>query len=318
MPLDPFLEPLVAQMPPFPERIDDFAAFRAQELATLDSYADQLVEWPEFSGTKRTETIPVDGGEITLNVFHPGTEGTLPVHIYIHGGGWIGGSIHTRVIDVVCQERAAGADCVVVAVEYRKAPEHQFPTGLEDVHAALLWIVEHADDLGVSIDALTIGGGSAGANLAAALTLKVRDEGGPAIAFQVLEVPALDMTLQSPSIKRNGSGYGLDRHTIETLLPLYLPRSSDATNPLASPLLADDLTALPEAYIVVSEYDPLADDGERYADRLRQAGVPVTFVVGHGHIHGSSAYTKVMASARQWRDDVVAALRDANARALHH
>lgn len=316
MPVDPFLEPLLAQLPPFPAVIDDWDAFRAQENATVNALAAQLMESPHDPGTKRTVTIPVADGEITLNVFHPRTAGPHPVHLYVHGGGWIGGSIHNAAVDIFCQERAFGADCVVVAVEYRKAPEHPFPTGLNDVHAALLWVVDNADDLGIRTEAITVGGGSAGANLVAALTLKLRDEHGPDVVYQLLEVPALDLTLQSDSIRRNGSGYGLDLHTITTILPLYLPNPEDASNPLASPLLADDLSGLPEALIMTSEFDPLVDDGERYAARLEEAGVRVTYTLGLGHIHGSSAYTKVMPSARQWRDEAVEALRQANLRAL--
>jgi len=317
MPLDPFLEPLVASLAPFPDTIDDWDEFRANERATVNALSGQLAEPGPDIREKTTVTIPVDDGEITLNVFQPLTEGAHPVHLYFHGGGWIGGSIHTEITDITGEERAAGADCVVVNVEYRKAPEHQFPTGLNDCYAALLWVAEHADELGVRTDAITVGGGSAGANLAAALTLKVRDEGGPAIAFQLLEVPALDLTLQSPSIRRNGSGYGLDLHTLTTLIPLYLPNPDvDVTNPYVSPLLAPDLSGLPPAHIMTSEYDPLCDDGERYAARLMQAGVAATLTVGLGHIHGSSVYTKVMASARRWRDEAVEVLRSANERAL--
>lgn len=318
MPLDPFLEPLVATLPPFPDAVDDWPAFRAAETTSIAELAEQLVEPAPEGSSKRTVTIAVHDGEIALNVFTPETLGPHPVHLYIHGGGWVAGSIHHEVIDILCAERAVGADCIVVTPEYRKAPEHPFPTGLHDAYAALLWITDHADELGARTDALTVGGGSAGANLAAAVALKARNEDGPAIVFQLLEVPALDLTGQSPSLTRNGTGYGLDEHTINTLLPLYLPDPADARDPYASPLLASDLSGLPAAHIMAAEFDPLADDAPRYAERLNAAGVPATVNPGLGHIHGSSAYTKAMASARAWRDEAVEQLHQANRRAIGH
>lgn len=317
MALDPFLEPLVASLPPFPESIEDFDAFRAQESAAVKELTAQFIESGPTAKSKNTVSIPVEGGEITLNIFHPFSDGPHTAHLYLHGGGWIGGSIHQEAIDIVCQERVAAADCVTVSIEYRKAPENPFPTGLNDAYAALLWVVEHSEELYIRPDTISIGGASAGANLAAALTLKVRDEGGPAIAFQLLEVPALDFTMQSRSIQKYASGYGLDLHTIQTLIPLYLPNPAEqATHPYVSPLLATDLSQLPPAYIMSAEYDPLCDDGQRYAERLNEAGVHAEFYLGHGHIHGSSMYTKVMASARAWRDHSLEALSRAHKQAI--
>lgn len=309
MPLDPFLVPLLQNLPPVPAAIADIASFRAQENASSDALAEQLLEPAPPVRSKRTVTLPVEDGEITLDVFHPDSDGPHPIHLYFHGGGWIGGTIHSVVIDILCRERAAGADCIVVAVDYRKAPELPFPTALNDSYAALLWVSENIDELGARAELITVGGGSAGANLAAALCLKARDENGPAIAFQLLEVPALDLTLSSPSVRRNATGYGLTEQTLRLCRRLYLPAESDATNPYASPLLAEDLTRLPSAHIMSAEYDPIADDGERYAERLTEAGVPATFSLQLGHIHGSSAFTKVMASARAWREEGLQALR---------
>lgn len=156
-------------------------------------------------------------------------------HLYFHGGGWIGGSAKRSLIDILCAERAVGANCVVVAVNYRKAPEHQFPTGLNDCHAALGWIADNADKLGIRPDLITVGGSSAGANLAAALTLKIRDSGGPQIAFQLLEVPALDATRSLPSHRTHGTGYGLTESDMERLLDYYLPSREYRENPYVSP-----------------------------------------------------------------------------------
>jgi acetyl esterase len=314
MPLDPFLAPLLANLPPLPDHIDDFDAFRAQETAGADALVDQLMEPGPDVASEQTISIPVEGGVIDLVVFQPFSGGPHPVHLYIHGGGWISGTAHSRATANTCRERAIGADCTVIAIEYRKAPEHRFPTALNDCFAALTWVANHGDQLGIRPELITVGGGSAGANLAAALTLKSRDEGGPAIAFQLLEVPALDLTLASPSLQENGTGYDLTLDAIRELAALYLPSSDDATNPYASPLLAPDLSGLPPAYIMSSEFDPLRDDGARYAEALTAAGVPAQFSLQLGHIHASSAFTKVMQSARDWRDEALTVLLRANRR----
>ena len=320
MPLDPFLIPLAgaAAANPFPDPVEDWDGLRANEVATVNMLVNEFAEPGPAVKEKRTVTVPVTDGEIDLNIFWPFTDGPHPVHFYFHGGGWVAGSIHTDIVDITCQERAIGADCIVVTVEYRKAPQHPFPTAVNDVHEALLWVTEHADELGIRADAITVGGGSAGANLAAALTLKVRNEGGPPIIFQLLEVPALDLaTKESESRTRNAFGYGLDERTISILGPLYLSNPAvDARNPYASPLLASDLSNLPPAHIMSSEFDPLADDGKRYAKRLNDAGVPAQFYLGLGHIHGSSAYTKTMESARVWRNQALDVLRNANQDAI--
>lgn len=314
MPIDPVLEPLLPTLVGLPDVID-FDQFRRDETVSINTMIDQVCE-PAPAGARRSEVnIPVEGGSIELHIFTPSTPGPHPAHLYIHGGGWVAGSIKHKYIDIVGAERAVGADCVVVAVEYRKAPEHKFPTGLNDCYAALLWIADHADELGVRDDLITVGGGSAGANLAAALTLKVRDEGGPRIRYQILEVPALDMTGSSPSMERNATGYGLTANDAKRLAAYYLSTPEEARNPYASPLLAADLAGLPAAYIISAEFDPLADDGEAYAQRLRDAGVPVTYQLALGQIHISPGLTRILPAARTWRDGVIAALRTANEQA---
>lgn len=311
MPVDPFLQPLLLQLPPLPT-ITDFPAWRREGEAAANAMVDQLTAPGPAIRERRQISIPVQAGEIEVVLHYPDLEGPLPLHVYLHGGGWIGGSAQDSYIDILGAERAAGATCVVAAVDYRKAPEHRFPTGLDDCYAALNWLVDHADDLGLRADAVTVGGGSAGANLAAALTLKVRDEGGPKIAFQLLEVPALDFTRSSPSHGTYGSGYGLTTVDLDQIFELYLSAPDDATKPYASPLLAADLSGLPPAHIMSAEFDPLRDDGPRYAARLNEAGVPATFTLGLSHIHVSPAFTKAMPAAVQWRDEALAQLSAAH------
>jgi acetyl esterase len=309
MPLDPILVPILNAVPPLPATIDDIDAYRAEEAAGAAASVDDLMEPAPEGATRRVVQIPVDGSEVELHIFTPNTTGPHPGHLYVHGGGWIGGTIHDKGIDILCTERAVHADCVVVTVEYRKAPEHQFPVGLNDAYAALVWMDENAEKLGIRRDVLTIGGGSAGANIAAGIALKARDEQGPQLVFQILDVPALDLTMQAASFERNATGYGITTAYAQAVRDLYLADPDDARNPYASPLLADDLTGLPEAYLLPAEYDPLCDDAAAYAARLEEADVPVTLSLQKGQWHGSSLMTKILPAGRAWRDEQLAALR---------
>jgi acetyl esterase len=273
--------------------------------------AEQLAEPGPEVKERRDVTIPTVGGTIGLRIYQPPADGPHPAHIYLHGGGWIVGSPWDKFTDIICRERCAGAACVVIAVDYRKAPEHKFPVGLNDCHAALTWLSDHAVELGVHPGLITVGGASAGGNLAAALTLKVRDEGGPKLALQLLEVPALDLTLSLPSHQRYGSGYALALSDAKKILRLYLTSPAQAKNPYVSPLLAPDLSGLPPAHIMSAEYDMLRDDGDQYAMRLNQSGVRATFSLQQGHVHNSAVFTKTMDSARAWRREVLTVLQHA-------
>lgn len=312
MPLDPFLKPLLAQLPAIPDEITDWEAHRAQVRAQGDLLVPMLAETPPEVGEKRRITIAVEDGSIDLVVYRPFGIGPHPIHLFLHGGGWVIGSVDDAVTDAVARGRCAGAECLVVAVGYRKAPEHKFPTPLNDCYAALRWVAEHAQDLDVRPDRLTVGGQSAGGNLAAALCLKVRDEGGPAIALQLLEVPSLDLTFSLPSQSLHANGYGLSGSEMVKYRRLYLQSPAQSKDPYVSPLLATDLSRLPPAYIMSAEYDPLCDDGAEYAKRLQAAGVPATFSLQQGHIHISGGLTKVMESARAWQREMLGVLKRVN------
>ena len=212
------------------------------------------------------------------------------MHLFLHGGGWVAGSAHDKYIDILSRERAVGASCVVVAVDYRKAPEHTFPTGLEDAQAALEWVVAHAGELDVRPDLLTVGGQSAGANLAAALALKLRDERGPGSPSNCSRSPALDLTLSLPSHETYGTGYGLDLADVRRLVPLYLADPGRGANPYVSPLLAARpvRAAAGVRHVGRVRHAP----GRRRAVRrtaAREAGVPATFSLQRGHVHFSAA-----------------------------
>lgn len=226
-------------------------------------------------------------GPVRARVFTPAGEGPFPVVISFHGGGfWIGGGpVGMDSADGACRLMCLRLGAVVVHVDYRQAPEHRFPTPLEDCYAATRWVVDHAGELQVDIDRLALCGPSAGANLAAAVGLLLRDRGGARPRLLVLMVPAADATLSSPSIEENGRDYDISSEMVAGIWTLYLGPAGDPREPLASLLHHPDLSGLPATHVVVGEFDPLRDDGLRLAERLEKSGVDVTvsrFPMGHG------------------------------------
>lgn len=271
---------------------------------------------PEPVSAVTDHALSADGGTITVRVYRPARPGPLPGHVELHGGGWWLGSIDEHVNDAICRYRCNHARCVVFSVEYRLAPEHPFPAGLDDVYSAVLWIAGHADELGIAAGRLSIGGTSAGGNLAAATALRARDTGGPDLVFQLLEVPGLDLTGASMRAALTGQLAPLARHMgeFEIAMSRYLQDGADALLPLASPVHAPYLSGLPPAHIVTAEYDPLRAEGELYAQRLTDAGVDVTLTRYPGTIHGTGYLTGVWDLARTWLRDSTLALRRAHER----
>jgi acetyl esterase len=264
--------------------------------------------------------VPVENGEITVRVHWPmgtegseGTEGTagsepLPVLVWLHGGGWTVGDLDTS--DSTAAELANSAGCVVANVDYRLSPEHPYPGPLEDAHAAVQWVVDHADDLAVDPRRLAVGGDSAGGNLAAAVCLRARESGGPDIRFQLLVYPCIDGRRSYPSFRENGDGYLLTASTMTWFWENYIG-AADPEDPMLSPLYAPDLSGLPDALVITAEFDPLRDEGEAYAERLRQAGVVAHGSRYDGQIHGFFALSSVFDAARKAVDEAARALRAA-------
>jgi acetyl esterase len=268
-------------------------------------------EPPEVA-TITDHKVAVEGGEIDVRVFTPIGSAPFPAFVNYHGGAFRLGTIHAKLNDAMCQYWAAGAGCVVVTVEYRLAPEHKFPTAPNDCYAALVWVAEHAGELGVDAARIAVGGQSAGGNLATVVTLMARDLGGPSIVHQVLEIPAPDMVgvLDYPSATEFGTGYIITSDMVEEINGDYFSSPDDARNPYASPILAD-LTGLPPAHVMTAELDLVRDAGEAYAQRLRDAGVPTTSHRYDGHIHGSSNLFYRWEPARDWMDEIVDVLKQA-------
>jgi acetyl esterase len=224
---------------------------------------------------------------IPLRVYRPAgvaDSRRLPVLVYFHGGGWVIGDLETH--DVLCRQLTAEAGVSVIAVDYRVAPEHKFPAAVDDAWAATRWIAAHAADLGVDADRLAVGGDSAGGNLAAVVALLARDAGGPRIGLQILLYPVTDLASESQSYADLADGYMLTRDSMRWFRAQYLAKEEDAADWRVSPLRAPSLAGLPPALVLTAGYDPLRDEGEAYARRLREAGVSVDAVSFGGMIHG--------------------------------
>jgi acetyl esterase len=254
-------------------------------------------------------SVPVAGGRIRVRLYRPHGAGPFPLYVFLHGGGFCMGTLDER--EQRCRAVSAGARCVVASVDYRLAPENQYPTPPEDCYAALEWLVEHAGRLDVDPARVAIGGESAGANLAAVACLMSRDRNGPRLVHQWLDVPTTDATCSQSGFREVPDGYLLDRAAIDDYLEHYLAHPAQASEPWCSPLLADDHRGLPPAWIMTAEYDKLRGDGAAYASALAAAGVPVTHVRLDGHIHPSFAFTRLLPSARAYQDQAIAALRSA-------
>jgi acetyl esterase len=239
---------------------------------------------------------------VPMRVYRPSTD-VRPVVLWMHGGGWCLGSVEEY--DPFCRHLARATECTVVSVDYRLAPEHPFPAGLDDCWAALQWAAALPGG-----DRLAVAGDSAGGNLAAALTLRAREAGGPPLRFQLLVYPALDHTMSFPSIVENGRGYFLYEDDVRWFRD-HLLRGYDPRAPLASPWFADDLSGLPPAYVVTTEYDPLRDEGEAYAERLQAAGVPVTLRRYDGQMHAFFTMVGFYPAAEPALQEAAAAVRAA-------
>ena len=252
--------------------------------------------------------IPGDGNDVPVRVYTPedAVGGNAPLLIWIHGGGWVIGDLDTA--DATARALANRSGAVTVSVDYRLAPEHPAPAALEDCLAVLTWCVENGEVLGVDASRVAVGGDSAGGNLAACLCQRVRDDFGPDIDFQLLVYPVTDCTLSTASIDENAEGYFLTKAGMEWFVGHYVGEG-DPKDPAVSPLHADTLAGLPPALVITAEFDPLRDEGEAYAAKLRDAGVPVEQVRYDGQIHGFFGLAGVLEDGRHAVDRAGAALR---------
>jgi len=233
----------------------------------------------------------------------------LPVLLWLHGGGFVIGNLDTH--DSVCRMLSEQGDCLVVAVDYRLAPEFKFPAAVDDCHAVLRWLALHSAEIGADSKRIAVGGDSAGGNLAAVLALLARDEGHPAIALQLLIYPCTAPEPETPSHHKFAEGYVLSRRSIVWFYKHYLRSQRDASDFRFAPLQADDLSRLPPAFVLVAGYDPLRDEGVEYAKRLIEAGNRVTLANYEGVTHGFYLMGGAVDAARRAVAQSASVLREA-------
>lgn len=228
-------------------------------------------------------TIPGPKGTIPIRIYTPQGSGPFPILVFFHTGGWIIGNLDTQ--DTMCRRLTNLASCLVVSVDYRLAPEHPFPAAPSDCYAATQWVAANAAEFQGDASRIAVGGDSAGATLATDVTLMARERGGPKLVFQLMICPATDFRLNSASMQEFAEGYQLTKAQMVWIMNYYLPDATQRTHPLASPLLAPNLSGLPPALIITAECDPLRDDGEAYGQRLQEFGVQATVSRYDGMIH---------------------------------
>lgn len=247
--------------------------------------------------------IPVRDGDIGARVYAPADDTGDTLIVWLHGGGWVICNLDTH--DATCRILANAARATVVSVDYRLAPEHPFPGPLDDCYDAIGWLAQQHPDR-----RLVVGGDSAGGNLTAACTQRARDHGGPAIAQQVLVYPAVDFSTRRASYDEHGDAPTsfLVERDMSWFRDHYLG-SADRADPQASPLLAEDLSGLPPAIVVVAEYDPLRDEGLAYAERLRAAGVPVELHVYEDQTHAFFTFPQLISGGHAAIEAVAADIR---------
>lgn len=252
--------------------------------------------------------IPGPGGQIKLRKYTPSGPKLLPVLIYLHGGGWTLGDLDSH--DELCRRLSRAADCIVVSVDYRLAPEDPHPAGLDDSLTAIKWVSENAETFGGDPRLLAVGGDSAGGQLSAAACLRIRDEGGPQIALQLLIYPALRASFETLSYFENATEKWITRADCIWFWANYLANTSNL-DPYACPGEAVDLHGLPRALIITAGGDPVRDDGEMYGFKLRAAGVHVLSRRFPGMIHGFMAVPNELKAGRQAVQLAASELRNA-------
>lgn len=283
--------------------VDEARSAFLEQSALLDAERVSMAECRELS-------VPGAAGPLPARLYVPrGAQHPGPALVYFHGGGFVVGDLDSH--DRFCRFLADRSGVRLLAVAYRLAPEHPFPAAPDDALAAWRWVTDDPSRIGAAPGRLAVGGDSAGGNLAVVASLDARAAGGPLPTFALLIYPALDLTRSSVSHRTFAEGYLLTGRLMDWFLDHYAPDASDRRHPRASPLLVDDLRGLPPTYLVTAGYDPLRDEGRRFADRLRDAGVPVRYDHQAGLVHGFIAMLGGVARARQAADELAAVLREA-------
>ncbi|WP_026884283.1 alpha/beta hydrolase [Clostridium akagii] len=272
-----------------------------------DDYKGDIIQ----VGTVTNRTVRTSKRDTPIRIYNPKTEGIHPVFIWIHGGGFILGSI--EVYDSICRKITKNVNCIVISIDYGLAPEHKFPEPVEECYQVVKWVYENAKELNIQPDKIAVGGDSAGGTLTAVTAQLSRDRREFSIAYQVEVNTMFDLLGKTKPLSRveNAKGYRLTTEANDKyFVPNYLNDLSEANNPLASPLLAENFKNLPDACIITSEYDPLRDEGEHYAKNLSEAGVDVCLKRYDGIIHGFFNMQRTLKEARDALDLICEKLRE--------
>lgn len=306
MPLDKQIAGVLQQFRDIPE--PDFSQVDA---ARYRQFSDNLL--PAIPGDRMSEVrdLRVAGadGELDARLYRPSDEPDLPLLVFFHGGGFVMGNLDTH--DNLCRSLARQTGAVVVSVAYRLAPEHPFPAAPLDCYAATCWLVEQAAGLGIDGSRLALAGDSAGGNLALAVSQLAAQRQGPKVRHQCLFYPVTDAACDSPSFDDFADGYLLSAGMMRWFWQQYLQEGGQADDPLASPLRADSLDGLPPTTLITAEYDPLRDEGEAFAEALREAGVSVRVQRCEGMIHGFVSMAPFVERAAQVLSEAAMELRGA-------
>jgi acetyl esterase len=284
MPVNPQVQALLDELtrqglPPFEQMSPTQARLVALGFRDMQGESEDVAE-------VRDILVPGPAGALPVRLYHPAPGTPLPLVVYFHGGGWVIGDI--EIVDKPCRALANASQCVVASVNYRISPETKFPGPVDDCYAATKWLAENPKSIGANGRFVAVSGDSAGGNLAAAVSLMARDRGAPAINYQILIYPVTTTAAGNTfaSYRDNADGYLLTKAGMEWFWDHYLASPEDGKNPYASPLQAADLSRLPPAIVITAEFDPLRDEGQAYAKRLKEAGVSVTISHYEGLIHG--------------------------------
>jgi len=266
----------------------------------LDKSTEKWQSKPIPFSTIKNMNIKIASNNVPVRVYTPDNGKNLPLIIYSHGGSWVSGNLD--VYDNVCRKLSKNSKAIVISVNYRLAPEHPFPAGLNDVYNVLQWVSKNAEKINGDSSRICVAGDSAGGNLSAAVSQMAHDKAGPHITSQVLIYPSTNIyQLNTKSWSYFGMDYDSTKENSQKLISLYVPRLEDRKSIYASPLLSKNINDLPNTLIITAEFDPLRDEGEAYGAKLKNAGVDVVSTRYKGVTHGFITRDKITEKA----DDVI-------------